>query len=58
MWFSDVLVRGGGGGGRTRANFFLVGLKDPKISVLANVVGLIFWSHTKPQNKAKFSCKH
>ena len=31
----------GGGGGRTRANFFLVGPKDPKISALTN----FFWAH-------------
>ena len=45
-------------GGRTRANYFLVGPKDPKISALTNFFGLIFQSHMKPNEKAKFLSKH
>ena len=43
---------GGGGGVALERIFFLVGPKDPKISALTNIFGLIFRSHTKPHNKA------
>ena len=44
--------------GSHKSEFFLIGPKDLKKTVLTNLGGFVFRSHIKLHDKAKFLCKH